>query len=199
MNAPNFQPTLIGPRVLVRPVIPADWQGMFAAASDPEIWAVHPVRDRYTEPVFRAFFEGALASRSAFTFVDREQGAIIGSSRYYGYDPKLSEIEIGWTFLARSFWGGSYNAEVKKLMLDHAFTFVDTVVFWVGETNWRSQRAMEKIGGVRREGLQPRHLDGKTYHHVVFEIRKDHTIPSPLVGRARVFPFHVEAYPASRK
>ena len=113
------------------------------------------MRNRYTEPVFRAFFDGALGSRSAFAFVDRESGKIIGSSRYHGYDPQLSEIEIGWTFLARAYWGGSYNAEVKKLMLDHAFTFVDTVVFWVGETNWRSQRAMEKIGGVRREGLYP--------------------------------------------
>jgi len=172
MREPNLQPVLLGPRVLVRPLIPEDWHDLFAAASDPEIWAVHPVRDRYTEPVFRAFFEGALASRSAFTFVDRNRYRIIGSSRYHGYDPKLSEIEIGWTFLTRPYWGGSTNAEVKKLMLDHAFTFVDTVVFWVGETNWRSQRAMEKIGGVRRPGLFTRALDGKTYQHVVFEIKQ---------------------------
>lgn len=172
MSAPNLQPVLLGPRVLVRPLIPEDWHDMFAAASDPKIWAGHPVRDRYTEPVFRAFFEGALASRSAFTFVDRERYRIIGSSRYYRHNPELSEIEIGWTFLTRAYWGGSYNAEVKKLMLDHAFTFVDTAVFWVGETNLRSQRAMEKIGGVRRRGLRPRTLDGKTYQHVVFEIKK---------------------------
>jgi len=172
MDGPNLQPTLIGPRVLVRPVVPEDWEGMLAAASDPEIWAVHPVRDRYTEPVFRAFFDGALKSGSAFTFVDRASGKIIGSSRYHGYDPELSEIEIGWTFLTRAYWGGSYNVEVKKLMLDHAFTLVDTVVFWVGETNWRSQRAMQKIGGVRRPGLFPRHLDGRTYNHVVFAIKK---------------------------
>ena len=57
-------------------------------------------------------------------------------------------------------------------MLDHAFTFCDTVVFWVGETNWRSQRAMEKIGGVRRPGLHPRELAGTICQHVVFEIRK---------------------------
>ena len=103
MDGPNLQPTLIGPRVLVRPVVPEDWEGMLAAASDPEIWAVHPVRDRYTEPVFRAFFDGALKSGSAFTFVDRASGKIIGSSRYHGYDPELSEIEIGWTFLTRAY------------------------------------------------------------------------------------------------
>jgi RimJ/RimL family protein N-acetyltransferase len=173
MIDPDLQPTLVGPRVIIRPIAPPDWHEMFAVAADPEIWALHPVSNRHTEKVFRAFFEGAIASGSAFSFVDREQGKIIGSSRYYAYDPAASEIEIGWTFLARANWGGSYNLEVKRLMLAHAFKFVDTVVFWVGETNWRSQRAMEKIGGVRHPELRPRFLDGKTYAHVVFEISKE--------------------------
>jgi RimJ/RimL family protein N-acetyltransferase len=146
---------------------------MFAVAADPEIWALHPVSNRYTEKVFRGFFDGAIASGSAFSFVDGERGKIIGSSRYYAYDSAASEIEIGWTFLARPYWGGSYNLEVKRLMLAHAFKFVNTVVFWVGETNWRSQRAMEKIVGVRRPGLKTRSLDGKKYAHVVFEISKE--------------------------
>ena len=145
---------------------------MFAAAADPQIWALHPARDRYTEKVFRAYFDSAIASGSAFSFVDRERGTIIGSSRYSGYDPAAREIEIGWTFLARAYWGGSYNLEVKRLMLAHAFIFVDTVVFWVGETNWRSQRALEKIGGVRRAELRTRSLDGTNHPHVVFEITK---------------------------
>jgi RimJ/RimL family protein N-acetyltransferase len=166
-----LQPTLVGRRILIRAITDSDWDEMFAAAADPKVWEVHPVHDRYKEPVFREFFEGALASGSAFSFVDRQTGKVVGSSRYYGHDPVAREIEIGWTFLARAYWGGSYNAEVKKLMLDHAFTFVDTVVFWVGETNWRSQRAMEKIGGVRREGLFSRTLGGVPYRHVVFEIR----------------------------
>ena len=68
--------------------------------------------------------------------------------------------------------GGSYNLEIKHLALAHAFPFVDTVVFLVAETNWRSQRAMEKIGGVRRPELQPRFLTGQIDGHVVFEITK---------------------------
>ena len=107
----------------------------------------------------------------AFVIVDRASGRLIGSSRYYGYDPELSEIEIGWTFIARSHWGGVTNREVKRLMLDHAFTFVDTVVFWVGDENWRSQGAMTKIGGVKREGLLTRELAGAT-PHFIFEITK---------------------------
>ena len=167
----DLQPTLIGERVIVRPVEAADWEGMFAAAADPEIWVLHPESNRYEEAVFRRYFEGALDSGSAFTFVDQASGEIIGSSRYYGHDEEASEIEIGWTFLARDYWGGSYNAEIKQLMLEHAFTFVDTVVFWIGETNIRSQRATEKIGGVRRDGIFYRDAAGDD-PHVIYEIRK---------------------------
>jgi RimJ/RimL family protein N-acetyltransferase len=173
MAMPDLQPTLTGPHIIVRPILSSDRDEMFAAASDPEIWAVHPVHNRYTEPVFRAYFDSALASGSAFSIVERASGRIIGSSRYHDYDPVKRQIEIGWTFLVRAHWGGTTNREVKDLMLGHAFTFVDTVVFLVGDTNWRSQRAMEKIGGVRRPEPGIRVLDGKPHTHVVFEIRKD--------------------------
>lgn len=52
-------------------------------------------------------------------------------------------------FLSRSHWGGRYNGEMKRLMLRHAFRFVSCVVFLVGPQNSRSQRAVERIGGVR--------------------------------------------------
>jgi N-acetyltransferase len=171
MPQPDFQPTLIGPTVMIRPVSSGDWPELFAAGSDPGIWKVHPVPDRYTEPEFRKFFDGAVNSKMGFVFVDRKTGALIGSSRYYGYEPERSEIEIGWTFIVRSHWGGATNREVKRLMLDHAFSFVDTVVFWVGEENWRSQGAMTKIGGVKREGLLIRELSGAT-PYFIFEITK---------------------------
>jgi RimJ/RimL family protein N-acetyltransferase len=171
----DFQPTLTGDRVRVRPLVRADWDGLFAAASDPGIWALHPASDRYEESVFREFFDDAIAGGSAFAFVDHATGKTIGSSRYYGHDPVTAEVEIGWTFLARAYWGGSYNAEVKQLMLDHAFCCVDTVVFWVGETNWRSQRAMEKIGGVQREGRFYRSMGTRSGVHIIYLISKtDH-------------------------
>lgn len=172
MPAFDFQPTLSGERVTIRPIRPEDWDETFRVASDPLIWEVHPARDRYTEPAFRDFFDGAIASGSAFAFIDQATGAIIGSSRYHGYDSVSREVEIGWTFLSRDYWGGSYNAEVKRLMLDHAFRFVDVVVFEVGVGNTRSQKAMEKIGGVRRPGTVARTINGAAVDHVIFEIRK---------------------------
>jgi RimJ/RimL family protein N-acetyltransferase len=182
MSEPDFQPTLIGPSVIVRPVSAADRPELFAAGSDPEIWKVHPRSNRYTEPAFRTYFDSGVTSKMSFVFVDRATQKLIGSSRYYGYDPKLSEIEIGWTFIVRSHWGGPTNREVKRLMLDHAFGFVDTVIFWVGENNWRSQGAMSKIGGIKRDGLFTRELSGAT-PHVIFEIGKSRYLES---GRALV-------------
>jgi RimJ/RimL family protein N-acetyltransferase len=145
---PDLQPTLEGELVTLRPLRAEDFQDLYAVASDPLIWEQHPASDRYKPDVFAAFFREALASGGALIAIDKADGRVVGSSRYYGYDPEKSEIEIGWTFLARSHWGGTYNGEMKRLMLRHAFAFVDHVVFLIGPENWRSRRAIEKIGGV---------------------------------------------------
>ena len=147
----DLQPTLNGELLDLRPLRPEDFQTLYAVASDPLIWQQHPVSDRYKDTVFAGFFRDALESGGALIATDRRDGQVIGSSRFHGYDEENSEIEIGWTFLARSHWGGRYNKEMKQLMLGHAFRFVHNVVFLVGSHNVRSQKAMEKIGGVRVE------------------------------------------------
>jgi RimJ/RimL family protein N-acetyltransferase len=149
------QPRLTGDLLELRPLVPADWDALYAVASDPLIWAQHPVSDRWREPMFRTFFDEALASGGALAALDRADGKMIGSSRFHGYDPQRREVEIGWTFLARSRWGGVHNGEMKRLMLDHAFRFVDSVLFLVGPGNRRSQRAVGKVGG-RLEGSTER-------------------------------------------
>jgi RimJ/RimL family protein N-acetyltransferase len=152
----DLQPVLKGELLTLRPLRPEDFPGLFAVAADPLIWEQHPARDRYMEDVFRTFFREAMDSGGALIATDSKAGQVIGSSRFHGYDEEASEIEIGWTFLARSHWGGIYNKEMKQLMLRHAFQFVSAVVFLVGPQNLRSQRALEKIGGVcvgsRRDG-----------------------------------------------
>ena len=145
----DLQPHLKGELLELRPLTPNDWDELFAVASDSLIWEQHPERERYKEDVFRIFFKDALESGGAFVIIDRKTQRIMGSTRFYGYDPKKSEIEIGWTFLARKYWGGQYHAEMKRLLLNHAFKFVDSVVFFVGEDNVRSQKAMEKVGAIK--------------------------------------------------
>ena len=163
----TLQPTLRGELVELHPLANDDFEALYAVASDPLIWEQHPASDRYKEEVFRAFFQEALDSGGAFKVLDAASGSVIGSSRYHGYDPQRREIEIGWTFLARAYWGGAYNREMKQLMLGHAFQFVDTVVFLVGPGNWRSRRALEKIGAVRAGSR----TDGAGRESLVYEIR----------------------------
>ena len=145
----DLQPDLKGELIELRPLMPEDWNDLFAVATDPLIWEQHPESDRYKENVFKVFFKDALESGGAFVVIDTKSKRIIGSTRFHGYDPEKSEVEIGWTFLARKCWGGRYNREMKQLMLAHAFQFVENVVFYVGENNIRSQKATEKIGAIK--------------------------------------------------
>ena len=148
-----FQPVLKSDVIELRPLRADDFDSLYAVASDPLIWEQHPDNNRHEIPVFRQFFQDALKSGGALVAIDPKTGKVIGSSRYHGYSEQRSEVEIGWTFLARAYWGGHYNGAMKQLMLQHAFQFVDSVVFLIGPNNLRSQRAVEKIGA-RRVGMR---------------------------------------------
>ena len=166
----DLQPTLKGNLIELRPLRPQDFDALFSAASDPRIWEQHPESDRYQREVFQKFFDGALESKGAFTIIERKSGRIIGSSRYCNLDQTNREVEVGWTFLEREFWGGTYNRELKELMLEHAFRFVDRVVFVVGEQNVRSQKALAKIGASFLKKAQLPAADGTVRTNVVFVI-----------------------------
>ncbi|MFI5350727.1 MAG: GNAT family N-acetyltransferase [Elusimicrobiota bacterium] len=168
----ELQPTLIGERLELRPLKPADFEALYAVASDPLIWEVHPEPNRYQREVFQEFFAEALKSKGALGVFERRSGLMVGSSRYYDLDAEKGEILIGYTFLSRSLWGGSFNRELKALMLDHAFRFVNVVVFHVGENNIRSRKAMEKIGGILCGVLVKTSPEGRSRRNVVYRIEK---------------------------
>jgi RimJ/RimL family protein N-acetyltransferase len=177
----NRQPTLEGERLLLRPLRLDDWEALFAVASDPLIWELHPAHDRWKEPVFRTYFDDALAKGGALAVIDIDSGAIIGSSRFQNYDAADGgSVEIGWTFLARSHWGGRFNAEMKRLMLAHALESVERVDFRVGETNWRSRGAMEKIGGRLTERVDITELPSGPARHVIYQIDRASFAGGPL-------------------
>jgi len=141
------QPTLHGSLVDLRPLRAEDFPALYGVARDPKVWEQHPSPDRYTYRVYSEFFKEAMASKGALLVRDAKNGRVIGSSRYHGYDADKREVEVGWTFLARSHWGGTYNHEMKQLMLRHAFQSVDRVLFLIGADNARSRKAVENIGG----------------------------------------------------
>ena len=168
----ELQPVLKGELIELRPLRSEDWDDLFAVESDPLIWEQHPENDRYTEDVFNIFFKDALDSGGAFAVIDTKSQQIIGSTRFHGYDPEKSEIEIGWTFLARKYWGGRYNRQMKQLLLAHAFQFVENVVFYVGENNIRSQKATEKIGAIKNGMVKKDYGNRTRYLNIRYVIKK---------------------------
>ena len=149
----NLQPTLHGELLELRSLRIGDYSDLFEAASDPLIWEMHPQPDRYKPDVFKSFFAEAMTSKGALAITDLKNSKIVGTSRYYYYEPENSSVVIGYTFLTREYWGGKYNRELKKLMVNHALGFVKTTYFHVGVGNIRSQKAMLKVGGINT-GIQ---------------------------------------------
>lgn len=162
----DAQPTLTGDLLHVRPLRQDDFDALYAVASDPLIWEQHPASDRHELEVFRQFFQVGMASGGAMLITDVATGAVIGSSRFHNFREAAREVEIGWTFLARACWGGRYNAELKRLMLTHAFRYVDSVVLVIDPTNTRSRRAARKIGAVLDGRLRDEAGDEKVVYRI---------------------------------
>ncbi len=144
----SFQPVLTGTNVSIRAIDINDFESLYEYASDKKLWEGHPAKDRYKKSVFEKWFKDALESGSTVVFLDNVTANVIGSSRFYVNDESPADISIGYTFLARSYWGGKTNFELKKLMLDYAFTYFNSVWFHIAPSNIRSQKAVEKIGGI---------------------------------------------------
>jgi RimJ/RimL family protein N-acetyltransferase len=169
----QFQPMVLeNDELKLVPLKEGDLEALYDVAADPLIWAGHPKKDRYKKEVFLEYFNSAVQDKNAFLIYDKASTEIIGSTRYYGFDPQQSRIAIGYTFLTRKYWGGHYNRSLKFLMLDYAFQFINSVVFHIGATNIRSQRAIEKIGAIKI-GEMDLDFNGTKQLHFEYEIRKE--------------------------
>jgi RimJ/RimL family protein N-acetyltransferase len=146
----NLQPEILEDNITkLVPLKETDFEALFEIASDPLLWEQHPIKDRYKKEVFQAFFDAALSSKSGFVIVDAISNEIIGTTRYYDYKPETSSIAIGFTFIGRKYWGGSYNKSNKKLLIDYAFEHVNSIFFHIGAENFRSQKAVLKLGAIK--------------------------------------------------
>lgn len=142
----DAQPELASSLLALRPMNPADFDGLFAAAGHPEVWAGHPAKDRYKKDVFEKYFGFLLGTQSTLVVIDQASGRIIGCSRYYTAPNQPKSISIGFTFVNHAYWGGGVNFELKRLMLDHAFKTFPEVWFHIAPDNIRSQKATSKLG-----------------------------------------------------
>lgn len=161
------QPTLDNEQIKIIPLQESDFDPLFKVASDPLIWEQHPNFDRYQKPVFEKFFQEALHSDAAFLIIDKASSKIIGCSRYYDFEEDA--VTIGYTFIAREFWGTGYNKSIKALMINHAFNFVSKIKFAIGARNIRSQKATEKLGALQIEELNPQ---DPLNHKFIYQISK---------------------------
>ncbi len=149
----NLQPVLENEFIRLQPLQQSDFERLYAVASDPLIWEQHPNKDRYKRDVFETYFEGAMESKGALLLLDKRTGDVAGSSRFYDYNETENSLLIGYTFIARTFWGKGYNPAMKALMIDHAFQYVKKILFHIGATNLRSQIAIGRIGAVKQKEL----------------------------------------------
>jgi RimJ/RimL family protein N-acetyltransferase len=172
----SLQPTLENDLLIIRPMQADDFDGLYKVASDPLVWAQHPAKDRYQLPVFTALFNDGLASGGAFVVIDKSTQAIIGSTRFNPVKESTNAIEIGWSYLARAYWGGVFNKAQKHLLMDYAFEYVENVLFYINQNNMRSRKAVEKLGGTLLTHLDGQLLDPRSDVGVIYKIaRKDYT------------------------
>jgi N-acetyltransferase len=169
----NLQPTLENDLLIIRPVKKDDFDNLYKVASDPLVWAQHPAKDRYQIDVFTTLFNDGLASGGAFVIIDKKTSAIIGSTRFNPVKESHNAIEIGWSYLARAYWGGFYNKSIKHLLMDYAFQYVENVLFYINQDNIRSRKAVEKLGGQLITHLDNQLLDARSDVGVIYKIAKN--------------------------
>lgn len=169
----DFQPNLLGKLIALSPAVEADFEPLFAVASDPEIWTQHTAKDRWQRDVFRANFDGALADEGGMVARERATGEVVGFSRFSQLFVGPDDMEIGWTFLARRLWGGTYNRDMKHSMLSHVLATFPRALFRVAEDNPRSRRAMEKIGGTLTDWRGTVAYGGVNHPYLAYEITRE--------------------------
>lgn len=169
----ELQPKLGNEFVTIKPLHESDFEALYQVASDPLIWAQHPNPQRYQRDIFTTFFKGAIESKGAFIVFDKQTNEPIGSSRFYDFDPKKQSIVIGYTFLARSHWGGVYNPALKELMLNYAFQFVESVEFHIGSLNIRSQKAIARLGAKKIGEQEVTYYGEMPKLNFIYEVKKN--------------------------
>ena len=169
----DLQPELENHLLILRPLRKEDFEDLYKLASDPLIWEQHPSKDRCRKDVFELFFKEAMESGGAFVIIDKKTNQIIGSTRFHVVKETQNAIEIGWTFLAREYWGGYYNQSMKYLMIEYALDFIENILFYIHEENIRSQKAVEKIGARRITSLEGKVLETRPNATVIYNITKN--------------------------
>lgn len=168
----SIQPVLENEEYQLIPLRQGDFEYLYKVASDPKVWEQHPNKNRYKREVFKNFFQGAMESKGAFKIIKKATGNVLGSTRFYDFDESKNSIFIGYTFYGTNSWGKGINPQIKRMMLDYIFQFVDKVYFHIGKENIRSQIALERLGGNKIKEEEVAYFGEPTRTNFVYEIKK---------------------------
>lgn len=173
---------LRGAFVYLLPVDESCREVLRGLAKDERIWEFTKtllINESY-DAQFDEYFDGAmqLPASGGQAFVIRAvDGQVIGMTRMYFVDAKDKRLEIGHTWYVPGVWGKVYNKECKLLLLQYVFEVLgfNRVEFRVAHQNIRSQKAVEKIGGIKEGVLRKFAIrnDGSRRDTVVFSIIDD--------------------------
>lgn len=171
--------TLTGKHVRLEPLQLSHAAALLRAGHDPDIWTFMSFNASASAEAMEAWIIEALSLQQAgtclpFVVIDQRNGHVVGSTRYLDIVAKNYGLEIGWTWLAPEVRRTVVNTECKYLLLRHAFEDLQAirVQLKTDSRNVRSQRAIERIGGIK-EGVLRNHVimpDGHYRHSVYYSI-----------------------------
>lgn len=175
----NLQPMLNNDLIKIVPLKEEDFEALFEVASDPLVWEQHPNKDRYQLSVFRNFFKGAIESKGAFIVYEKATDKVIGSSRFYELNEENRSVAVGYTFIGRDYWGKGFNRALKTLMFDYAFEHVDKIILHIGATNFRSQKATEKLGAKKMKEVEVAYYGEAVKTNFEYQIDQEDWVNQP--------------------
>ena len=196
MPVMDVRPVVLeGRHVRLEPLSLAHHEAL-AAVLDPTLtqWFPHPVTNAAE---LRAFIAVSLEDQQRgvalpFATVERASGRVVGSTRFGAIDRANRRMEIGWTFVGRTWQRTAVNTEAKLLMMAHAFEALSAIriEFKTDALNAQSRAALARLGAVE-EGYFRNHMitaDGRIRHSVWFSVVESEwpRIKRQLEGRLAV-------------
>jgi RimJ/RimL family protein N-acetyltransferase len=177
MNHPTI---LTGETVELVPLEKEHFEDLYLAASDKKLWEFTPL-DCSKRETFDSAYNFALAERKKgnhypFVIYHKATNKIIGSTRLFDMFPLDRKLEIGWTWIVAEYWGTDVNFECKLLLLNFCFNTLKTrrVQIKTDATNWRSRKAIEKIGGqfegvLRKDKIKENGVSRNTAYYSILD------------------------------
>ena len=157
----SIKPVILeGNYVLLRPPLTTDILGLSLAAKDGEIWN-NPYAFFPHENDMSVFLQDLLKGSNSFLpfiIVDKRSGIIVGSTRYLNIDYDNHRMEIGHTWIAKSFRRTAVNTEMKFVMLQYAFEKLNCIAIEIRTDvlNSISRKAIERLGA-KEDGILRNH------------------------------------------